>query len=137
MKLCRAWSAWLRREPACVIDGEQVAKLPVRLRRRPLASLGERLHAGKRGVVLLLDHAHTGAADVLHSMQQRHGDQFAAGAVVIGVENLPSDDGAALDAYRRMAHAPVFGVDLRRACDVLLLDEALVATRVTARLLGR
>ena len=78
MTLCPAWSALRRREPACVIDGDQVAELPVHVRRRPLAGFAERAQAGgNRGVVLLLEHAHTGAADGLHSVQQSHAEQAA------------------------------------------------------------
>jgi len=137
MNLLLALSSWVRRDAACILDGDQLSDLFARVRRRPLGSLDEHLSAGNRSVALLLDHAHGGAADALRLVQRRHAEHFDAGAVVIGVENLPRDDGAALDSWRRMARAPVFGVDLRKAVDVLLLDEALIATRAAATLRPR
>ena len=134
MKALRDWLARRRRRgAACVLDGE----LPVCVRRRPVEWLAERLQAGRRGAVLLLDHAHAGAAEMLRTLQLRHAEHFAAGSVVVGVENLPGDGDAALESYRRMAWVPVFGVDLRRPSDMLLLDEALVAARVAATLRAR
>lgn len=134
MKLRFALPAWPRRGAACIIDGDEIAALTVRARRRPVNRLGERLQAGNRGVLLLLDHAHPGAAEALRAAQQLHAEQFDAGAVVIGVENLRPDDDEALTSYRRVARAPVFSVNLRNVHDLLLLDEVLVATRVAGTL---
>lgn len=134
MNLGVVWPSWRRRAAACVVDGEQLARACVRVRRRPLDWLFSRLPRQGRGAVVLLDHAHAGAADVLETLQHRCAEHFDAGAIVIGVENLPPDDDTALSAYRRATRVPVFGVDLRLPCDLLLLDEALVAARAAASL---
>ena len=122
------------REAACIVDGDELAQLPTVVQRRALDSLAERLHAGNRSVLLLLDHAHAGAVDMLHTAQRCYAEQFKAGAVVIGIENIPRVDVDALAHYRRVAQAPVMVVDLRNADDVLRADLTLVATRVAGTL---
>lgn len=134
MRLRFAFPAWLRREAACIVDGDDIAELTLHARRRPVSRLGDRLRAGNRSVLLLLDHLHPEAADALSAAQQHHAEQFEAGAVVVGVENLPTDDDAALSAYRRVARAPVFSVNLHDVYDLLHLDEVLVNTRVAGTL---
>jgi len=123
-----------RRDAACIVDGDELALLPTRVQRRALDSLAERLHAGNRSVLLLLDHAHADAVDILRAAQKCYAEQFKAGAVVIGVENIPRDGGNALATYSRVANAPVLAVDLRNVNDLLRLDETLVATRVAGTL---
>jgi hypothetical protein len=122
------------REAACIVDGDELAQLPTVVQRRALDSLAERLQAGNRSVLLLLDHAHAGAVDMLHKAQRCYAEQFKAGAVVIGIENIPRVDVDALAHYRRVAQAPVMVVDLRNADDVLRADLTLVATRVAGTL---
>lgn len=128
------FAGWPRRAAACVIDGDELAQLPLQVRRWPMSSLGERLRAGNRSVLLLLDHSHGNAAEALRLAQERHVEHFDVGAVVVGVENLPHDDDEIMDSYRRAAQAPVFRVDLRSVRDLLRLDEVLVTTRVAATL---
>src|SRR5207244_2985140 len=106
------------RDAACIVDGDELALLPVRVQRHALDSLAERLHAGNRSVLLLLNHAHAEAVDTLRAAQKRYAEQFKAGAVVIGVENIPRDSTDALATYGHVAQAPVLGVDLRNVNDL-------------------
>lgn len=123
-----------RGDAACIVDGDELALLPAQVHRHRLDTLAERLHAGNRGVLLLLNHAHADSVDILHTAQRCYAEQFKVGAVVIGVENIPRDDADALASYRRVAHAPVMDIDLRNLDDLLRVSHTLVATRVAGTL---
>jgi len=127
MRLRRLWMTRLHPEPACVLDGHAMVQ------RKRVAHLAEATKGWRSAVVLLLDHQHPDAMKTLDQLRASNRESFEAGAIVVGVENLQAAQQAqALASYRRVAQAPVFAVDLQRAADRLLLQEALVATRVAA-----
>lgn len=124
-----------RREPACCIDAAAMAGsgMPPRT---PVAGFFDDARAFPHGLVLLLDHAQAASRDALKEMQARQPARFAAGAVVVGVENVGDPGDASLAPYRALTRAPVFAVDLSRAGDRALLTEALMVSRVVASLAG-
>lgn len=124
----RHWVRLRRKPQAYVLDG------PALQRRRPTERLRDAEGAPLGGMVLMLDHARAGALEALRSVRSAHAERFEAGAVVVGIENLPAEAGAALMFYRRAAGVPAFAVDLARQGDRLLLQEAVAATRVAAAL---
>lgn len=130
-----AWSRrlrwlWMTRrhpDPACVLDGLTLHH------KWPVADLGEAARSDC-GAVLLVDHGNPDAMETLLTVRTTHRHLFDAGSIVVGIENLPSEQADALVCYRRAAQVPVFAVDLARRGDRLLLQEALIATRVAAAL---
>lgn len=130
-RLRRLWRTRRPRDPACVLDG------PGLHHKRPVAHLGDTTCTDLGGMVLLLDHRHPGAMETLQALQTKHRPRFDAGAIVVGIENLPDGAADVLVAYRRAARVPVFAVDAGRPADRLLLQEALIATRIAAALTAR
>lgn len=116
--------------PASLIDAMELGRDDDHIHRLPLQALEQ--HGSGAGLVLLLDHTHADARELLASLQRRHAARFASGGIVVGIEHAPRDDDAALVPYRRITPVPVFAVDLQQVHDRLLLAEALVATRVVA-----
>lgn len=131
------WRRVWRRPAAWIVEGGQLAEAPPCVPRRPLEWLLEQPQPSPGGAVVLIDHAHGQAAETLRRLQSECRAHFDAGAIVIGVENLPREHAAELASYRAIVRAPVFGVDLHQRCDHLLLAEALAASRAAARLVGR
>lgn len=128
-RLRRLWMTPWKAEPVGMLD----ALAPDH--RQPVAGLAHATMSSPDGVALLLDHQHPDAMKTLGTLRATHAESFEAGAIVVGIENLPAAQQADLLAsYRRVAQTPVFAVDRHRAGDRLLLRDALVATRVAAAL---
>lgn len=129
VRLRRLWLTRLNGEPACVLSGMALDHL------QPVTRLAQAAMSSPDGVALLLDHEHSDAMKTLGTLRAAHGESFEAGAVVVGIENLPAAlQSDLLASYRRVARTPVFAVDRHRAGDRLLLRDALIVARVLAAL---